>query len=122
MEPASKATVICPACKTELTPNATNCDSCGAATQAVTSTDADREKSGGLRRFIDNPWVILALMFGVAMVLGLPFLWKSRGFSTSGKTFWTIAVTLYTLLAFWLFWQLMLWCWGRLEPFFGTFF
>lgn len=122
MEPAFKATIVCPACNTEMAPNATNCDSCGAAAQAVETSGADQKKSGGLRKYIDNPWVILAFMFGAAMVLGLPFLWKSRGFSTLGKVFWTIVVTLYTILVFWLVWQLMQWCWGRIAPVFGTLF
>ncbi len=72
------------------------------------------------RRLIDNPWVILGLLFGVALVLGLPFLWKSRGFSTLGKIVLTVIVTLYTILFFWLFWQIVLWCWGRIAPVFGT--
>lgn len=72
------------------------------------------------RRLIDNPWAILGLLFCVALVLGLPFLWKSRGFSTLGKIVWTVIVTLYTILFFWVFWQIVLLCWGRIAPVFGT--
>lgn len=82
--------------------------------------DADHKNVKNQRRLIDNPWVVLGLMFGVTLVLGLPFLWTSHGFSTFGKIVWTVVVTLYTILVFWLFWLVMLWCWDRLAPVFGS--
>jgi hypothetical protein len=67
-------------------------------------------------RAIDRPWFILTLLFGVAAVFGLPFLWISRAFSAPVKFLLTIAVLLYTALLLWLFWLVVLWCWGRIEP------
>lgn len=62
---------------------------------------------------IDNPWVVLILLFFVMAILGLPVLWKSRGFSTLSKIILSVVVTLYTAFIFWLFWLIMVWCYNR---------
>jgi hypothetical protein len=67
-------------------------------------------------RAIDRRWFILTLLFGVAAVFGLPFLWISRAFNAPVKFLLTIVVILYTMLLLWLFWLIVLWCWGRIEP------
>jgi hypothetical protein len=117
MEPVSEHIIICHACKAELAPSDTRCDRCGSDVTADATVEPDHRNGQQRRSLIDNPWVILGLMFGVALVLGLPFLWKSRGFSTLGKIVWTVIVSLYTILVFWLFWLLVSWCWGRISPF-----
>ena len=61
---------------------------------------------------IDNPWVVLILLFFVMAILGLPVLWKSRGFSLPAKLGLSIVVTLYTGLLFWLVWLVFVWCWS----------
>jgi hypothetical protein len=66
------------------------------------------------RRALDNPLVMLLMLFFVTAACGIPFLWMSRGFSTLGKIFWTIVVTAYTALILWLFWLVMVWCWTRI--------
>lgn len=114
MEPASEDTSICPACESELAPNATGCDRCGSTVRAGTTVDVNHKRRVNWRGLIDNRWVILGLMFGVTLVLGLPFLWKSRGFSTLGKIVWSVIVTLYTILFFWIFWLIMSWAYSRL--------
>jgi len=117
MEPVSAETLICSSCDAELAPNAKRCDNCGTAVASDATDDTNRGKSEKRRRLIDNPWAILAFMFGAAMVTGLPFLWISRGFSTLGKVVWTVLVTLYTVLVFWGFWLVMCWCVPRIwEP------
>jgi len=70
------------------------------------------------RELIDNPWIMILVLFFVTAALGLPFLWISRAFSTFSKIVLTIAVLLWTALVFWVFYLIMAWCWSRLEPVF----
>jgi hypothetical protein len=70
------------------------------------------------RELIDNPWLMILVLFLVTAALGLPFLWMSRGFSTFSKIVLTIAVLLWTALVFWVFYLIMAWCWSQLEPVF----
>lgn len=72
-----------------------------------------QKKPGMLRSVVDNRWMVLGMLFGVTGALGLPALWASRAFSTVGKIFWSIVVTLYTILILWLFWLVMVWCYTR---------
>jgi hypothetical protein len=44
---------------------------------------------------IDQPWVVLLLLFGVMGPLAIPVLWKSRGFSAWPKLGLSIAVIVY---------------------------
>jgi hypothetical protein len=62
------------------------------------------------RDLVDNPWLMVAMLFFVTAALGLPFLWISRGFSTLSKVLLTIAVLLWTALVFWAFYLIMAWC------------
>lgn len=66
------------------------------------------------RQAIDTWWVLLLVLFFVTAALGLPLLWVSRGFTLAGKVFWTIAVSLYTVLVLWLFWLVMVWCYHEI--------
>ena len=66
------------------------------------------------REAIDNPWLMVVMLFLVTAALGLPFLWMSRGFSTLSKIFLTIAVLAWTALVFWLFWLVMVWSYTRI--------
>ena len=66
------------------------------------------------RDVIDNPWLMIAMLFLVTAALGLPFLWISRGFSTAGKILLTIAVLAWTALVLWLFWLVMVWSYTRI--------
>lgn len=54
-----------------------------------------RSKRGGL---LDNRPAILALLFFVTGVFGIPLLWMSGSFSQTEKIAWSIVVALYTLL------------------------
>lgn len=73
------------------------------------------------RVLIDNRLVLVAILFFVTAALGLPFLWMSRAFGVWGKILLSVAVIVWTVLVLWVFWLIMLWCWGRLEPvFFGA--
>jgi len=66
------------------------------------------------RELIDNPWIMILVLFFVTAALGLPFLWISRGFSTFSKIVLTIAVLLWTALVLWVFWLIMVWCYTRI--------
>jgi hypothetical protein len=79
---------------------------------------AARPKQPAWRELLDNPWLMLAMLFFVTAALGLPFLWASRGFSTFGKIVVTIAVVVWTALVFWVFFLIMAWCWSQLRPVF----
>ena len=59
---------------------------------------------------LDRPWFMLGLLFLAALVLGLPFLWKSRAFQTPTKIVIAILVTLETIVVFWAFTVTMMWC------------
>ena len=47
---------------------------------------------------LNNPWVILALMFLVLGPLALPLLWRSTRFSRSAKIALTVTVSIVTAL------------------------
>jgi hypothetical protein len=66
------------------------------------------------RRALDNPWLMLLMLFGVTLFLGLPFLWMSRGFSTAGKIVVTILVLLWTVIVLACFAAILWWCWQRI--------
>ena len=67
------------------------------------------------RRALDNPWLMLGMLFFVTAALGLPFLWMSRGFSTLGKVVVTALVLAWTALILWAFWLVMVWSWTRIS-------
>jgi hypothetical protein len=57
---------------------------------------------------------VLGLLFCATAVLGLPILWKSRGFSPVAKVLISLLVTAYTVILLWGFWLLMVWCFTRI--------
>jgi hypothetical protein len=79
-------------------------------------------RSQSWRELVDNPWLMLAMLFFVTAALGLPLLWISRGFSTPWKIVVTIVVLLWTVLVFWVFFLIMAWCvpiiWNGLKDIF----
>ena len=66
------------------------------------------------RRALDNPWLMLLLLFGVTLFLGLPLLWISRGFSATGKVVVTILVLVWTVIVLACFGTVVWWCWQRI--------
>jgi hypothetical protein len=71
------------------------------------------------RDAVENPWLMLAMLFFVTAALGLPFLWISRGFSTLWKIVLTVVVLAWTVLILWLFWLIMVWCYTRIADALG---
>ena len=80
------------------------------------SSDGDQPARIGDRiaKALDNPWIVLGLLFFVFAILGVPLIWISRAFPTWGKVALTIAVTLYTGLILWGFWLIMAWSYNRI--------
>ncbi len=66
------------------------------------------------RRALDNPVLMLVMLFFVTAALGLPFLWMSRGFTAFWKVVVSIAVLAWTWLVLWVFWLIMVWCYTRI--------
>jgi len=81
-------------------------------------TKAATQNSPWWREVIDNPWLMIGMLFFVTAALGLPLLWISRGLSTPAKVVLTLVVLAWTALVFWVFFLIMAWCWSRLEPVF----
>ena len=90
---------------------------------AATSTSTDKtpaqadlreQPRQAWREMIDNPWLMIAMLFLVTAALGLPFLWMSRGFSLLGKVWLSIAVLVWTALVLWGFYLVMAWCLPRI--------
>ena len=77
------------------------------------------EVSPAWRRALDNPWLMLAMLFFVTAALGLPFLWMSRGFSTLSKVVLSVVVLAWTALILWAFWLVMVWSWTRISDALG---
>lgn len=69
---------------------------------------------GTWREMVDNPWLVLATLFFVTAVLGLPLLWMSRAFSRGTKWTLSVIVVLYTALLLSLFWVIMMWSYHRI--------
>ena len=92
-------TIVCPRCHAELNAGDERCLQCGGATKGSTP-------------LLDRPWFLLSMLFLAALVLGLPFLWNSRAFQPRAKIVIAILVTLETILVFWGFTLVMMWC-GR---------
>ena len=77
----------------------------------IEPTAAAASRAQTWRDVVDNPWLMIAMLFLVTAALGLPFLWISRGFSTFSKIVLTILVLAWTTLVLWLFW-LVIWLIG----------
>jgi len=58
----------------------------------------DSEQMNAIERAVHSRGTVLVILFGVLGVLGLPVLWISRGFDRREKIFWSVMVTIYTLV------------------------
>jgi hypothetical protein len=76
--------------------------------------DAPERTGTSWREIVDNRLLLLSTLFFVTAALGIPFLWQSKAFSTPWKALLTLVVLAYTVLIFWLFWLVLLWCYHRI--------
>lgn len=84
--------------------------------EAVAALPAESEEGGpgaSWQEMYDNPALLLSMLFFVTAALGIPFLWKSRAFSTIFKLLLTLVLLVYTAALLWLTWQVLLWSYGR---------
>jgi hypothetical protein len=72
-----------------------------------------RPLTSSMRQIVNNPWLVLGLLFFVMAALGLPILWMSRGFSRLSKLVLTVVVLLYTAALFYAVWLVLLWSYHR---------
>lgn len=93
------AKIICPKCKGEVATEAANCPRCGQQHQPPTSSRR--------RRWEEDPTLIKCVLVFAALFLAFPLLWNSSRFSFRAKIFWTVLVTLETILIFWVFFWLL---------------
>ncbi len=107
MEVLRAAQFFCPRCSAEVSAAASVCPRCGAALAAAPAPER--------RDLLDNPWVVLGLLFLATGALGLPFLWRSKGFSPLGKVVVGVAVTIYTLVLLGLATWAVIWAWRSIE-------
>ena len=70
-------------------------------------------QNSAARRAVDNPWLMLAMLFLVTGALGLPLLWISRGFSAASKFVLSIVVLIYTAALLWAFWLFLVFMWNN---------
>lgn len=130
-----EATLVCQNCGCELPRGATACTACdtraagparnvhgASASHAspieifeATSISESHATSGGKpeaeRRpdLTERPAFLLGMIFGAALFLGLPWLWKCRAFSNTTKSLLTVLVLIETVVLFWLFYLVMSW-------------
>jgi hypothetical protein len=110
VEVIDAAQFYCPQCSAEVDAAATQCPRCGARLSLSTP-------AGPRRDMLDNPWVVLALLFLATGALGLPFLWRSKGFSPLAKVVVGVAVIIYTAILLWVFFLVMAWCARTVQPY-----
>lgn len=106
MEALNASQFFCPRCSAEVSASAIHCPRCGAAL----SGDAPAR-----RDLLDNPWFIIGLLFLATGALGLPLLWRSRGFSSVSKVVIGVVVTIYTILLIALAAWAVMWAWGNVQ-------
>lgn len=91
---------VCPRCVAVLDASDRFCRYCGAALSPdgspVPAAAADWPPLGTPApprpRWTDNPWIVLPLVLLVLGPIGLPLLWRSRGFTRFWKTVITVLV------------------------------
>jgi hypothetical protein len=66
--------------------------------------------------FLQNRGAVLAILFLVTGVLGLPLLWINRKFSNVERVLWSIIVTLYTVALVALVAAIVVWAYRRVFP------
>lgn len=76
-------------------------------------------KSGTWQRVVNSRGAMLAMLFCVTGVLGVPFLWKSQAFSAAEKVVWSVVVTVYTCLLLWGTAAILMWSYRTISSALG---
>jgi hypothetical protein len=110
--------ITCRQCHAEIDAVDNYCRECGLYQKAVERANLVENESAAPRLvstrtssrafsrnpLLDNPWVILLLLFFALGPLALPMLWQGKAFSRRAKWILTILVVGYTLFCLWLLW------------------
>lgn len=110
--------IVCRRCYTVLDSRDNFCRQCGLPTRklegwlsetgprapAITAPGTAPAPSP-LAGFVENPWVVLGMLFFVLGPLALPMLWRSRRFNRIWKLVLTILVIVVTVVGLWLAWH-----------------
>lgn len=112
--------LVCSKCSLELHASDARCPACGASSasampqEIITAEERAallaQKKEQDQKRFVDNPWLVLATIFFVTAAFGIPLIWMCRAWSETTKVFWTVVAIVYTIVVLWVFWLVMAWC------------
>ncbi len=64
---------------------------------------------------IQSRAAVLTILFLATGALGIPLLWANNKFSNGERIFWTIVVTIYTILLLAAFCWIMMWSYRRIQ-------
>ena len=109
--------ILCPRCSAPVAASDQACPKCG--TPFAPKPDGRSAQSGNKPKLEERRWVVISLMVFAALFLAFPFLWRSREFSLGGKVFWTIVVSIESVLIFWAFFLVMKYCYDSLRQSLG---
>ena len=78
---------------------------------------ADGSISTPFSDLIQSRGAVLTVLFLATGALGIPLLWANKKFSNGQRIFWTIVVTIYTVLLLAAFCWIMMWSYRRIQGF-----
>jgi hypothetical protein len=74
------------------------------------------EPASNQSELIQSRGAVLAALFLVTGVFGIPLLWMNRKFSTIERIVWTIIVTIYTIVLVLIVWAIVVWSYRQIFP------
>jgi len=103
---------VCPQCYAVLDVGDNFCRRCGLPTgdsahAYATPAEVVPEARGNRSSWMENRWVVLAMLFLVLGPVGLPMLWRSRQFSLTWKLLLTAVVLAITAVILGLIWYVV---------------
>ena len=107
-EPIEINMVVCVECDAEVPADADTCPQCGVALSIPPAVEKKES-------FTNQRWFIISMMVFAALFIAFPILWKSPSFGRGEKVFWTLLVTLETIVVFAAFGWVMWWSWQRVS-------
>lgn len=120
METSTADWIRCPGCSRTLPAAAISCPDCGREMALSGPTMGGGHHVGedptcAARKpdWEDRPWFVIAIVFGAALFLGYPLLWRTRAFEPRTKALLSVLVVVETIVVFWLFYLVMKWVYIR---------
>lgn len=68
----------------------------------------------GTADLIQSKLAVLAVLFCVAGVLGIPLLWINKKFTKAERIVWSIVVTIYTAILVWIVIAILMWSYRQI--------